>query len=207
MKICNCSFRKSEPSIQYKFTPDGDKKCLMCDGVINDEEVRPDNDTSETTSLNDSQFCTCGDAIRRQYGTIPNEKLLRCKYCSKVRRSRERKGGVELSTKILTNSSLETSANNDDVVKAIDRTTHAVRAFVLFLFYQLTALTAALGTYGLARFIGNRNSECSEQLRAYGACSPNSFLLVVAFFIWVFGVIYSSNVGWSEIKKSAIPGS
>lgn len=90
------------------------------------------------------------------------------------------------------------------IVSAVNRTTHAVRAFVLFLFYQLTALTLAFVMYFFAQIAGNSNDECSNQLRSFNACSPNAFLVFIALVIWIVGVFYSSNVGWREIKKSEV---
>jgi hypothetical protein len=97
--------------------------------------------------------------------------------------------------------------NTEVIVVAVNRTTHAVRAFVLFLFYQLSAITLALAVYFVASIIGNSNEECSNLLRSNGACSPNAFLLIVAFVVWIFGVVYSSKIGWEEIKKSEVPRS
>jgi|LakMenE01Jun11ns_1017448.scaffolds.fasta_scaffold9615183_1 hypothetical protein len=98
---------------------------------------------------------------------------------------------------------LSTSANSNlEIIKAVDRTTHAVRAFVLFLFYQLSSITAAVFFYLVAEAVGNSNDECEYTLRSFGGCPPNSFFLVLAVVTWLGGVIYSSNVGWKEIQKS-----
>ena len=87
---------------------------------------------------------------------------------------------------------------------AQNRTTHAVRAFVTFLFYQLAAITGAVFLYFLAGVVGNANSDCSDQLRAFGACAPNAFLVFLAAVVWIGGVIYSSSVGWNELEKSKV---
>lgn len=101
-------------------------------------------------------------------------------------------------------STIYSAKSNSEVVLASNRTTHAVRAFVLFLFYQLTALTLAGGIYFLARVIGNQSEECEALLRQYGACEPQPFLVTLAFLVWFIGIVYSSRIGWREIKKSEI---
>lgn len=62
----------------------------------------------------------------------------------------------------------------------------------------------AIFFYLLAGIVGNTNEECSDQQRAFGACSPNGFLVFVAAVFWIGGVIYSSSVGWNEIDKSRV---
>ena len=98
---------------------------------------------------------------------------------------------------------LSNSTNSNlEIIKAVNRTTHAVRAFVLFLFYQLSSTTAAVFFYLVAEAVGNSNDDCENTLRSFGGCPPNAFFLVLAVVTWLGGVIYSSNVGWKEIQKS-----
>lgn len=94
--------------------------------------------------------------------------------------------------------------HEEDLIAAANRTTHAVRAFVLFLFYQLSAITTAAVLYILAILMGNQSNECEPNLRQYGACEPQPFLLILALIVWISGVIYSSKVGWEEIRKSEV---
>ena len=70
----------------------------------------------------------------------------------------------------------------EDLIHAQNRTTHAVRAFVRFLFIQLTGLTLAafLWVWGI------------------------SFLQFLAGGVWIVSVIWSSNAGWKELDKSGI---
>jgi len=75
-------------------------------------------------------------------------------------------------------------------IRASNRTTHAVRAFVRFLFIQLSATT-------LAGFIIGFTSTQP---------SPNNGLLFLAVVIWIVGVAWSSQAGWSELEKSNVPG-
>ena len=75
-------------------------------------------------------------------------------------------------------------------IRASNRTTHAVRAFVRFLFIQLSATTLAGFIFGIA----------SSQ------DSPNSGLIFLAVVIWLVGVVWSSQAGWSELEKSNVPG-
>jgi hypothetical protein len=86
------------------------------------------------------------------------------------------------------------------LIAAQNRTTHAVRAFVRFLFIQLSGLTAAgLVWYVSLLFIDQ--GECIE----YGdKCDGNAFLQLTAIAIWIGTVIFSSNAAWSELGKSDI---
>ncbi len=87
-------------------------------------------------------------------------------------------------------------------IRASNRTTHAVRAFVRFLFIQLSATSLAAFIYGIASNTVNAGN-CSR----YGDnCSPNGFLLFLVVIIWLGGVIWSSQAGWSELEKSNVPG-
>ena len=74
------------------------------------------------------------------------------------------------------------------LIAAQDRTTHAVRAIVLFLFIQLSCSS-------LAYVVWNLSMAFSE---------PSSFLQFVAVFTWIVGIVWSSSVGWSEIQESEI---
>ena len=73
------------------------------------------------------------------------------------------------------------------IILAQNRTTHAIRAVVRFLFIQLTAITLAL-------IIG-----------AFGNAIDNGFMIFIAAVIYIVGIIWSSNAGWSELGKSNIP--
>jgi hypothetical protein len=68
------------------------------------------------------------------------------------------------------------------LILAQNRTTHAVRAFVRFLFIQLTASTFAffLWSFGTVQ---------------------TQFLGIV---VWIIGLVWSSNAGWGELEKSNI---
>lgn len=92
--------------------------------------------------------------------------------------------------------------NNQLIVQTIaasDRTTRAVRAFVRFLFIQLIAITAALIING-AGIIFQDQSEC-----AFGICPPNQGAQFFAVVVWIVGVIWSSIVGWNELRESDVP--
>ena len=96
------------------------------------------------------------------------------------------------------NSKLE--ALLEQSIQAQNRTTHAVRAFVRFLFIQLSTTTLAVFVYSLASSSVNPSS-CA----VYGEdCQPNTFGLIVAVVIWLVGLVASSNAGWSELSKSEV---
>lgn len=84
------------------------------------------------------------------------------------------------------------------LIKSQNKTTHAVRAFVRFLFIQLSGLTAAAFVWFMSLLFVD-----PEQCFEYGEkCDGNTPLQFVAFGIWVGTVIYSSAAGWSELEKS-----
>ena len=73
------------------------------------------------------------------------------------------------------------------IIFAQNRTTHAIRAVVRFLFIQLTAITLAFIIGGL------------------GTALENAFVIFIAVVIYIIGIVWSSNAGWSELEKSNIP--
>lgn len=86
-----------------------------------------------------------------------------------------------------------------EVIAASNRTTRAVRAFVLFLFIQLTFTTAAL-------FLWNSGSQIQDPSQCYeGLCEPDWVTMWLAVVVWIIGVISSSVAGWTELSKSNIP--
>ena len=76
--------------------------------------------------------------------------------------------------------SSEQGINN--LIQAQNRTTHAVRAFVRFLFIQLTGITLA----------------------AFLWLWEISFLQYLAVVVWIVSVFWSSYAGWKELDKSGI---
>ena len=73
------------------------------------------------------------------------------------------------------------------IVLAQNRTTHAIRAFVRFLFIQLSFTTAA------SLFI------------LLGGATGTTFLVLVGVLLVIIGVVASSVAGWGELHKSEIP--
>lgn len=86
-------------------------------------------------------------------------------------------------------------------IKASNRTTRAVRAFVRFLFIQLVFITAALGINVLGTVFQDP-AEC-----AYGICPPNTGAQILAGVVWLIGVFWSSAAGFSELGLSDVPSS
>jgi len=96
------------------------------------------------------------------------------------------------------NSSTETTL--EDLVRAQNRTTHAVRAFVRFLFIQLTGITLAVFLWNISLEFVNEQ-DCFQ----YGDnCTGNPFLQFLAGAVWIGAVILSSRAGWEELHKSNI---
>ncbi len=77
--------------------------------------------------------------------------------------------------------------NIDSLIRAQNRTTHAVRAFVRFLFIQLTGITIAVFLWNLSLNLDG-----------------NGFLAFLAVAVWIVSVIWSSVAGWDELDKSKI---
>lgn len=88
----------------------------------------------------------------------------------------------------------------DDLIRAQNRTTHAVRAFVRFLFIQLSGFTLAIFLWNLSTaFIDQQ--ECIQ----YGEkCTGNGFLQFLTAVVLIVSVVWSSHAGWNELGKSNI---
>ena len=82
---------------------------------------------------------------------------------------------------------VSSGATLDDLVRAQNRTTHAVRAFVRFLFIQLTGLT-------IVYFLWNLFVESDG----------NAFIAFLVLAVWLGTVIWSSAAGWDELSKSNV---
>ena len=80
----------------------------------------------------------------------------------------------------------KTGKTIDDLIRAQNRTTHAVRAFVRFLFIQLTGITLVVFLWNLSLTTGNGSIQG------------------LAGIIWIATVIWSSYAGWEELNKSNI---
>ena len=94
----------------------------------------------------------------------------------------------------------KTGKTIDDLIRAQNRTTHAVRAFVRFLFIQLTGIT-------LAVFLWNISLAFIDEQACYRSgdhCTGNAFLQFLAAIVWIVAVIWSSSAGWDELNKSNV---
>lgn len=92
------------------------------------------------------------------------------------------------------------SALLEESIKASNRTTHAVRAFVRFLFIQLSFITGAYFAWQVGLAFADEDS-CN----AFG-CQPNGFFYFLVFALVTTGVILSSRAGWHELSLSEVPG-
>jgi len=111
--------------------------------------------------------------------------------------------GVEpsVSTPLMAPSSYSRNETTfDDLVRAQNRTTHAVRAFVRFLFIQLSGITCAVFIWNISLAMADEQS-CYQSGRN---CTGNTFLQFVAGVVWIIAVIWSSKAGWEELDKSNI---
>ena len=88
----------------------------------------------------------------------------------------------------------------DDLIRAQNRTTHAVRAFVRFLFIQLSGITLTVFVWNASNLFINQQ-ECVNYGRQ---CGGNGFLRFLAVAIWIISVYWSSHEGWKELELSKI---
>jgi len=84
----------------------------------------------------------------------------------------------------------------EENINASNRTTHAVRALVRFLFIQLAFLTAAFVLWQIGLAFPDKNN-CS----AFG-CEPNGFVTFLVVALIIAGVALSSKAGWDELGLS-----
>ena len=94
---------------------------------------------------------------------------------------------LHLGTPYPTARNVSSGATLDDLVRAQNRTTHAVRAFVRFLFIQLTGITCAVFLWNLSI-----------------AVEGNTVMEFLAAGVWLGAVIWSSYAGWEELHKSNV---
>lgn len=86
-----------------------------------------------------------------------------------------------------------------DLIAASNRTTRAVRAFVRFLFIQLSFTTSAIIVWNLGSVFQDQ-SRCAPV-----ACPPDAPVIFLAIVIWLVGVVWSSSAGLTELSYSEIP--
>jgi hypothetical protein len=94
----------------------------------------------------------------------------------------------------------KTGKTIDDLIRAQNKTTHAVRAFVRFLFIQLTGITFAV-------FLWNLSLSFIDEQSCYQTgdnCTGNALLQFSAGIVWLIAVILSSRAGWDELNKSNV---
>jgi hypothetical protein len=135
-------------------------------------------------SLSRCQECNSG--YRR-------DKLKNCPSCGAVN---DFLGASPSSTSINSQSTVNASfdfsgtardSNIEKLIAAQNRTTYAVRAFVRFLFIQLSSVTLGVILWNLSNTFGG-----------------NKFLQITAVITILVGLFWSSNAGWSELGKSKI---
>ena len=163
--------------------------------------------TSFVHKLPDTNYCDCA---------IPLTNLDSCDRCSR-KIAPSRLGILSPKPPKVKNTTPQAVVNNvsqlqavagmsntgktiDDLIRAQNRTTHAVRAFVRFLFIQLSGFTCAIFLWNLSTaFIDQQ--KCSQ----YGSnCTGNGFFQFLAASVLIGSVIWSSQAGWEELGKSEI---
>jgi hypothetical protein len=147
----------------------GFKWCAKCN-TKNTEAV------SECVSCNFGAFLHQDPVMREENLEVSNTAIP--KSVNKVERKRDLVQGVYKPE----NPHTFDEKSIERLILAQNRTTHAVRAFVRFLFIQLTASTFAffLWSFGTVQ---------------------TQFLGIV---VWIIGLVWSSNAGWGELEKSNI---
>lgn len=130
--------------------------------------------------------------------------IKQCPGCAATNQSKTATNKIDsIQPPTFYDSPIESSRGNttlDDLVRAQNRTTHAVRAFVRFLFIQLTGITLAVFLWNISlAFIDEQ--ACYQ----YGDnCTGNAFLQFLAGIVWIVAVIWSSSAGWDELNKSNV---
>ena len=87
-----------------------------------------------------------------------------------------------------------------EVTVAQNKTTHAVRAFVRFLFIQLSATTLA----GFFWLLSTASIDQNSCLNLGTKCEANTPLQILAVATWIIGIFLSSRAGWAELEKSKV---
>jgi hypothetical protein len=87
-------------------------------------------------------------------------------------------------------------------ITAANRTTHAVRAFVRFLFIQLSFYTAAFMVWQVGLVFIDPSENCTIL-----GCTPNGFFYLLTAVLIVAGIVIASKAGWHELELSRVPKS
>jgi hypothetical protein len=85
-------------------------------------------------------------------------------------------------------------------IEASNRTTHAIRALVRFIFIQLSFITAAFFVWQIDQQFPDPD-KCSQFF-----CEPREFVVFLVAGLIIAGVILSSRAGWYELSLSEVPG-
>ena len=155
--------------------------------------------------LPDGKFCgTCGAAVAAepcQYNhhwiSAGRGKGMKCSNCgvsqfaaSTTTSNRQSSSFNYSQTPAITpRATTNRETTLEDVVRASNRTTHAVRAFALLFFWQFIGVTVAALNYGIAFSTGD-------------GYEPNGFALFLAVIAWILGTIRGVVAFQSELKKS-----
>jgi hypothetical protein len=171
-------------------------------------------------SAPDAAFCLCQEPkIKEQHCTTCGKDLEPLRYSSLTgkisdpklsQRVKELKSQSQFEesarTPVLTvkkPSSSQGGINSEQIrelIRAQNRTTHAVRAFVRFLFIQLSATTTAIVIWNISTAFIDQE-EC---FRSSENCTGNGFLQFLAAVVLIGGIIWSSAAGWNELGKSKV---
>lgn len=197
-----CKTRKLDffSSIRFQLGDDSSKLCTSCKvwGVGN----AGDNVDKKQTP-NARRLC---QSCKTEY-QLNTGDLSQCPNCSSIYwtliQEEEPEGNSTLNSLADSpelNLGNSPSIDFDRLIAAQNRTTHAVRAFVRFLFIQLTGITLAVFFWNLSTITVDQQSCFVRGTN----CTGNPFLQLVAIAVWVAAVILSSRAGWSELEKSKI---
>lgn len=132
---------------------------------------------------------------------VKKDEAKKCPSCSStywmLSKSEEMKPNPPRNLESSTQKPTEIS-DIDRLIAAQNRTTHAVRAFVRFLFIQLAGITLTVILWNFSLMFVDEQ-KCFE----YGDyCGGNPFLQFIALAVLIGTVIWSSRVGWEELEKS-----
>lgn len=167
-------------------------ECTNCEGssfVHNAPD--PSFCLCKSPRVKDSHCVTCGNDIEPMRLSFLTHKSPERGSASTERVANPAKVAQQNLKEVVTELAIsESMLDKKDIqamIRAQNRTTHAVRAFVRFLFIQLTSSTAAFVLWNM----GNSLNE-------------NGFFYFLSSIVLIGGIFWSSYAGWSELAKSDI---
>ena len=200
MSMLGASYREC-PKCGAKIDSDA-KKCPKCGETGFKRSLKYCEMCSSPAEMTELECKVCGGSSfihskpTIEYCSCP-KPLINGQECARCKRELS---PARVALILAPDKSSKSEKNFDDLIEAQNRTTHAVRAFVRFLFIQLSGITLTVFVWNASNLFINQQ-ECVNYGRQ---CSGNGFLRFLAVVIWLISVFLSSHEGWKELDKSKI---